>query len=299
MTHPNRGPRWRFASPKAVCRPRNAGRVLRPTPSPFLLRLAPSWAGHQRWPLFAWKESPSAGVLTIDTRAVLSRLTTSPTAFHRLKPSSGGGFLRDAPVPRRELEQIGTSVAELPPLRRAATPWGRSPGRSDRFRARPWPSVVRQGWQARSLCTVGHPAHIGGRVDCDVADGVRGRARLHRTSLERVQPTQDRRRDEVVDDDSDRRARGPAHKPLRAYGCRGRRSRSVKKTIRSDTSPSRSASRQEQIALSDSQITRFFDFLEDEALVRIRLHVTYRLMDAIAEAAAGRPVRRTPGTCER
>ena len=48
------------------------------------------------------------------------------------------------------------------------------------------------------------------------------------------------------------------------------------------------ASYRQQIALSDSQITRFFDFLEDEALVRIRLHVTYRLMDAIAEAAAGR-----------
>src|SRR5260370_18937757 len=56
---------------------------------------------HQRWPLFAWNESPSGAVLTIDTRAVLSRLTTSPTAFHRLNPSSAPGFLAVAPCPSR------------------------------------------------------------------------------------------------------------------------------------------------------------------------------------------------------
>src|SRR6266511_3936294 len=38
----------------------------------------------------------------------------------------------------------------------------------------------------------------------------------------------------------------------------------------------------------DSQVARFFDFLEDEALARVRLHVTYRLMDVIAEWASSR-----------
>jgi len=43
-----------------------------------------------------------------------------------------------------------------------------------------------------------------------------------------------------------------------------------------------------QMELPDSQVTRFFDFLEDEALARVRLHVTYRLMDAIADSAGTR-----------
>jgi len=44
----------------------------------------------------------------------------------------------------------------------------------------------------------------------------------------------------------------------------------------------------QQMETLDSQVSRFFDFLEDEALARVRLHVTYRLMDAIAELAATR-----------
>ena len=49
------------------------------------------------------------------------------------------------------------------------------------------------------------------------------------------------------------------------------------------------ASYRQQFAIPDSQVARFFDFLEDEALVRIRLHVSYRLMDAIADCC--RPPR--------
>src|SRR5713226_2378154 len=68
---------------------------------------------HQRWQLIASTASPSGGGLAIDTRAVLSRLTTSPNAFQRLKPGSGAGFLRDAPVPRRRTQgHIGGRIAE-------------------------------------------------------------------------------------------------------------------------------------------------------------------------------------------
>jgi hypothetical protein len=129
---------------------------------------------------------------------------------------------------------------------------------------------------------------IGRRVDCDVADGMSGRTRLHRTLLERVQPTQDSRRDEVartmtaIEELVGQRADHFEHMAI-----------AVGELLRQEHYPERQvaialASYRQQIAMSDSQITRFFDFLEDEALVRIRLHVTYCLMDAIAEAAAGR-----------
>lgn len=44
---------------------------------------------HQRWPLFTWKPTSTGGALEIDTRAVISRLTTSPKAFQRLKLGPG------------------------------------------------------------------------------------------------------------------------------------------------------------------------------------------------------------------
>jgi hypothetical protein len=39
--------------------------------------------------LFTWKPPSTGGALEIDTRAVISRLTTSPKAFQRLKLGPG------------------------------------------------------------------------------------------------------------------------------------------------------------------------------------------------------------------
>jgi hypothetical protein len=242
---------------------------------------------HQRWPLFAWTASPSSGVLAVDTRAVLSRLTTSPNAFQRLKPSSGAGFLRDAPVPRRRTQgHIGGRIAEGTggQVRRAV----------DRI-----VDLIDTELDAAELpdsalaqLVAGSPEdvlrRIGSRVDCDVTDGLAGRTRLHRTLLEPVQPTQESRRaevartmtavEELVGDRSDHFER-MATAVAELLGQENYGQREIDMAL---------GSYRQQFAIPDSQVARFFDFLEDEALVRIRLHVTYRLMDAIADAAAGR-----------
>src|SRR6202035_2659595 len=106
---------------------------------------------------------------------------------------------------------------------------------------------------------------IGGRVDCDVADGMRGQTRLHRTLLERVQPTQDSRRDEVartmtaIEELVGQRTDHFEHMAT-----------AVGELLRQEHHPERQvaialASYRQQIAMADSQLTRFFDFLEDEA----------------------------------
>lgn len=242
---------------------------------------------HQRWPLFAWSASTCGGVLAIDTRAVLSRLTTSPSAFQRLKPGSGAGFLRDAPVPRRRTNgHLGGRIAEGTggQLRRAV----------DRLIGLIDAELDKSEHPDSGLAELAALAPedvlrgIGNRVDCDVADGMAGRTRLHRTLLEPVQPTQESRRDEVartmtaIEELVGERTDHFEHMAI-----------AIAELLRQEEYSERQvaialASYRQQIALPDSQVARFFDFLEDEALVRIRLHVTYRLMDAIADAAAGR-----------
>jgi len=129
---------------------------------------------------------------------------------------------------------------------------------------------------------------IGAKVNCDAAEGLEGQTRLHRTLLEPVADTQERRRNEVartmtaVEEIVGDRTDHFEHMAT-----------AVGELLRAEQHTEREigialATLRQHMETPDSQVARFFDFLEDEALSRVRLHVTYRLMDVIAESAAGR-----------
>jgi hypothetical protein len=240
----------------------------------------------QRRRLLTWRASAAGGSLSIDTRAVISRLTTTK-GFNRLKPGPNAGFLRDAPVPRRRVAgHIGGRIVEGTggQLRKDV---GRLVSLIDA-------ELQQLGIPDSTLASLASTTpeqvlgEIGNRVHCDAQAGLAGGTRLHRTLLEPVAETQQGRRaevartmtaiEEIVGDRTD-------HLEHMASA--------VSELLRADQHSERDiaialATLRQQMELPDSQVSRFFDFLEDEALARVRLHVTYRLMDAIAESAATR-----------
>jgi len=240
----------------------------------------------QRRQLFSWQASGNRDVLVIDTRAVISRLTTT-RAFNRLKPGTHAGFLRDAPTPRRRVAgRIGGRIVE--------GTGGQLHKEVARLARLVDAELQLLGVPDSTLASLASTApkqvlhDIGQRVDCNAEDALAGQTRLHRTLLEPVAETQQGRRAEVartmtaVEEIIGDRADHLEHM-LSA----------VSELLRADHHSERDiamalATLRQQMEMPDSQVSRFFDFLEDEALARVRLHVTYRLMDAIAESAGNR-----------
>jgi hypothetical protein len=240
----------------------------------------------QRRRLFTWQALANSYVLAIDTRAVLSRLTTT-SAFNRLKPGTDAGFLRDAPTPRRRVAghiggrivegtggQLHKEVARLAGLVNAELELLGVPDSTL--------ALLASAASKQVLDDIGH------RVDGKVEDALGGQTRLHRTLLEPVAATQQGRRaevartmtavEEIVGDRADHLEHmlSAVSELLCAHQHSEREIAVALATLR------------QQMEMPDSQVSRFFDFLEDEALARVRLHVTYRLMDAIAESAGNR-----------
>lgn len=240
----------------------------------------------QQRSLFIWQASPTGAILSIDTRAVLSRLTTT-SAFRRLKPGSDTGFLRDAPTPRRRAAaHMGGRIVE--------GTGGQLHAHVTRLVSLVDAELERLNIPDSSLASLASDApekvlgEIGTRVDCALEDALAGRTRLQRTVLEPVPKTVRERGGEVA------RTMTAAEEIIGARTDHLEHMTSaVGELLRAEQHSEREigialATLRQQMEVADSQVSRFFDFLEDEALARVRLHVTYRLMDAIAASAATR-----------
>ena len=212
---------------------------------------------------------------------------TTTRAFNGLKPGSDSGFLRDSPTPRRRAAaHIGGRIVE--------GTGGLLHKEVARLATLVDAEFQHLGIPASSLASLASEAphkvleEIGSRVDCDLDGALAGRTRLHRTLLEPVAETLRGRGaevartmtavEEIVGDRPDHLEHMTS---------------AVGELLRADQHSERDvgialATLRQQMEIPDSQVSRFFDFLEDEALARVRLHVTYRLMDAIAESAATR-----------
>ncbi len=237
-------------------------------------------------PMFSWRPSTSSGALSIDTAAAIRRLTTSK-GFRQLKPGADAGFLRDAPVPRRRTPgHIGGRIVDGTGGR-VRTAVERLVNLIDAELEHP--EIPKSVWTLLASSTPDQVLReIGAKINCEVAEGLQGQTRLHRTLLDPVGETQERRRaevartmtaiEEIVGDRTNHfeHMASAVGELLRAEQHSDRDIGAALATLR------------QHMETPDSQVARFFDFLEDEALARVRLHVTYRLMDVIAECASSR-----------
>jgi hypothetical protein len=145
-------------------------------------------------------------------------------------------------------------------------------------------------WPEQTLSCDAPPSRreIGENLGCDVDEFIGGLTRLHRTTLETVGTTQSSRKEEVartmtaVEEVAGDRA-DLFERMASATGelLRGQdlEPREIATAI---------AHYRQQLDTPGSQVARFFDFLETEALARVRLNVGFRLMEAIADAALDR-----------
>lgn len=241
---------------------------------------------HQRWSLFTWNPTEAGGNLAIDTRAVISRLTTSK-AFQQLKLGPHAGFLRDAPVPRhRTRAQVGGRIVE--------GTGGRLRQALGRLASSVDTDLDRSGIADAGLVALAADSptqvlrKIGVSVGCAIDECLGGSTRLHRTTLMPVGASQRSREEEVA-----RTMTAIEEIAGDRMDTFERMATSISELLRADGSTPGEISTviayyRQQVKTPGSQLYRFLDFLEDEALTRVRLHVSFRLMDAIADAAAGR-----------
>lgn len=238
----------------------------------------------QRWSLLRW--DAERGVLGINTRAVLQRLTTTP-GFRSLKPTDDSGFLRDAPVPRsRARAHLGGRILEGSGgrLRQGLDRLvAHLDAALDDLQASGFdPAVLVATPPAKVMAEIGE--RVGGRAD----DLLRGRTRVRRTAFAPVGPTQRARQEEVarlmsaveeIDGDRMDHFERLASSVRALLLGRGLGEREIDAAL---------AFHRQQAEMPGTQLARFFDFLEDDALARIRLQVTFRMMEAIAAETTAR-----------
>lgn len=231
-------------------------------------------------PFLTW--DPDARALVLDTEAVLLRLRTSGGALQAMR-----AFLIDADVPKATARahlggviRTGTEAA----LRDAT---GRLVAAIDAEIDR----AIGDGFDPALLSTTPAAAvldTLGQRVKLDPSRVLQGPTRLSRVRLETVPETRARRRDEVarvmdaVEDVDGTRAThrrnffASVERRLLAEGYTPRRVAAALQY------------HQHNAEASGTQLARFFDFLENEALSRVRLHVGSHLMEALGAEAAER-----------
>jgi hypothetical protein len=234
-------------------------------------------------PLLAWQ--PATGVLAINTGGVLARLATSRGALG----SSHGGFVRDAPVPRVNARAyLGGRIVEGTggKLQQALDTL------VDRIEAE-IDAVVGAGLDPGRLVQRSEAAlrAIGERVDLDVDDFLKLETCVRRTTLGPVAGTLREREAEIgrlmaaiEEVDGDRvdhfdRMAAAVRELLYQAGASEREIGTALEYHR------------DQAQRPGTQLSRFFDFLEDAALSRVRLEVTFLMMEAIAAAASARKAR--------
>lgn len=238
-------------------------------------------------PFVTW--DPAERALILDTGAVLVRLWTSPAARAALR-----GFLIDADVPRTHARAHlgGVIRPRSEAALRDAT--GRLAAAIDEqideaVGAGFDPALLSNSPSAAVLDTIGE------RVGCDPQKTLQGQTRLSRTRIDAVPRTQEGRRDEVarimdaieeVDGVRSTHTENFFASVERRLLAEGHSPRRVGAAIQYHK---QSAER------SATQVARFFDFLEDDALSRVRARVGSHIMQALGAEAEQRHQASTKG----
>ncbi|HEV2122624.1 MAG TPA: hypothetical protein VGW38_07605, partial [Chloroflexota bacterium] len=225
---------------------------------------------------------PVERVLSIDTRVVLARMTRT-RGFRTLST----GFCRDTTVPRSKARaHLGGHIVDGTDgvLRQAldCLTANVESALDSLIAAGLDPTVLVQSDPERTLRVMGSKAGV------SPDDFLRTRTQVRRTTFGHVAKTQRERQEEIarlmaaVEEmdggraDHFERLAMAVRELLRADGCHEHEIEAALAFYR------------EQAQTPGTQLSRFFDFLEDEALARIRLQVTFRMMEAIASEAFAR-----------
>jgi hypothetical protein len=238
-------------------------------------------AGPDAWPLFSW--SPADRTLGINTFGVLWRL-------------------RGPDQPRRVLSQSFIANAQVPRSSQRAHLGGRlKPQTEGRLRVAVEKLV--RGIDAEIATLESAGVDIRGLVAADARtllnqiarqlgisdeDRLQGPTRLAPTRLTEVAHTQDARRDDVARylaaiEQTDGTREGHLEDFLHAIESLLQREQYPEVTIRAAI-----AQHRQLAAETGKQLHRFFEFLDNEALSRVRLQIASRIMDAISTEAAAR-----------
>jgi hypothetical protein len=233
--------------------------------------------------LIEWQ--PEAGTLVVDTGAALSRLAGTRD-YRTLQPGPDGGFIRDAPVPRAKTRAyVGGRIVE--------GSGGRLQQSLEQMVSRIDAELDRAAEAGCDPVALVHPAAgalraIGQRLHLDADAFLNVETRVRRTSLGPVATTKRERETDVgrlmaaiEEVDGDRadhfeRMASAVRELLRQAGLADR---AIDTAIEHH---------RYQAQRPGTQLSRFFDFLEDAALVRVRLEATFLIMEAIAHAAIQR-----------
>jgi hypothetical protein len=237
-----------------------------------------------RWPLLAWDAGER--VLTVNTRAALTRFWA--TGGWRRLLDEREGFVRDAPVPRSGARaHVGGRLVPgtEAPLRQGVDALVRALDAAI-------DELAAGGWEPAAHLAGARPADLlgplGARLGCPLPPLLSGQTRVERVAFARVGATQQARRAHVArvmaaveDLQGDRAVHvhlfGQAVQALLEE--RDYTPREIQAAVRHHLQQS-----EEQ----GTQLGRFFDFLQDEALARVRTQVGHRMMEALAAEATAR-----------
>lgn len=237
----------------------------------------------ERWPIISWDTRERA--LGLNTRGVLAR-------FWHTRPvrQLGSRFLRDAPIPKsRARAHLGGQIVPGTEGRlRIAT------NRLVRVLDAEIDAAVTRGVDLSLLA--GSPAVetlqiLGKRLGCRLENVVSASTHIERVAFAPVGTTQRARQSEVarvmaafeqLGGDRDRHIADFAAAVRSMLQRRDFSERDIDAALHHHTS---------QAHQTGSQLARFFDFLEDDALARIRVEVGCRMMETLADEALARSAR--------
>jgi len=235
----------------------------------------------ERWPLLSW--SPQERVLGLNTYGVLRRLR-GPVQPRKILSQR---FIANAPVPRTaQRSHLGGRLAPESEgrLRSAVEKLVRSIDKEiDRLEGAGLDLTSLTATDAKtSLDRIARQLHISNQ------DRLQGPTRLARTQLTDVADTQRARKDEIARylaaiEQVDGTRESHIDNFLAAAETLLRQAGHPDITVRAALAQHR------QLAVeTGKQLYRFFNFLDNEALSRVRLQIGNRMMDAIAAEAASR-----------
>jgi hypothetical protein len=238
-------------------------------------------------PFITW--APDGRVLTLDTHAVLFRLWARPAARQAMR-----AFLIDADVPKtRARAHLGGAIKPGTELSLHDATRRLVDAIDEQIEA-----VMKAGFDPAILSTTPSGAlldTLGRRVGSDPEGTLQGPTRVSRTLIEAVPETQARRRDEIA------RVMSAVEE---VDGSRETQIRDFFASVESRLLDERYSARQVSAAIgyhtrsaerSGTQLARFFDFLERDALSRVRVQVGSHIMEALSNEAEERYRRGVKG----
>src|SRR2546428_4981919 len=232
------------------------------------------------WPLFNYDGELKR--LRVNTRGVLSRLYQSDEFKNDFRHGENLGFLRDVALPNRGLDARmgGRVVAErLPDLARATTELKHA------VKMELHGLLGTRGVTIADLVVADARRHLSllaERVGASFQDGPTEAAIVPIQFVEPARTVDARQSDiarliaaveEVESRDWLDNFEGPARRTLARRG------------LEEDEIDGALSNVRREAAKLDSQVIRFLNFLDDEALARVRLAVTFAIIGAIKEAA--------------